>query len=629
MFVMQINQPLQRPQTDEQKVQQMDNLQLKKAASSSNPEIRKLAAWEYASRLAAMPDKTSREFSEGIDFLLKLAEKAPAGAVRLVLCASALAVASGTPQLSSVQDQIINIGGDPLLQEANTYLSTYSLRTINSQNQPTPKPSQTQSQSGTYSPVKSNEQAERVGQGVEVPTYLQLWPGQDLLQLFLETKDFSMDPVNFKLQRLFANYAGSSGAPALQGATGTLLQNFYDQSGRTLLQLPGKAADYVAAGKAFVAAVDPSYFDDFNFGGVAGNGQKAINYLNNGQLDEFFKMLAQNPDNPLAADLISKAVQGSFQYYNTHYMGTVDLFLDWGSGGLRARLQNNQYMLLPFIFFNGVPGQINFFERDLHARNVEFSANPAEPAKLTDPIDLNAQNYLQYRLGGSFLFRFNSFGSFFVEPSLSYANAPTRIQLNKQKPGVMEGLDYAGEAGWSLRISNTDPHTGYTYRPDRWMGLDFSRSLIHPDLDVLLQKDQGNPLAVFTYLKARSKFVLGASSNQTESPDNRLGSYDVLYLETGIRSQWQESQPASNILMFVPRWTHAFSSNVSLTASAQAGYNMGQDRIDQAGGELRLIVKNLYFAGGLNFVNQNYTGFDPAAPTFKLSIGYSPGMVAP
>ncbi len=107
MFVFQINKPpMQAPQmSDEQKIINMppDNKELKKAAASSKPEIRKMATCEFASRLAAMPDKTSADFINGVNFLLNLAERAPEGDLRTVLCAAACAAAGGTMQMTAVQ----------------------------------------------------------------------------------------------------------------------------------------------------------------------------------------------------------------------------------------------------------------------------------------------------------------------------------------------------------------------------------------------------------------------------------------------------------------------------------------------------------------------------------------------
>ncbi len=634
-----------------------DNKELRKTVATSLPDQRKIAAWEYAARLNALPDKSSSEFTEGIDFLLAKA-RASSGDVRVVMCAAALAASASAPNLADVQNRVIQMAdddykagnspldGNALLDLANNYNSTVLLRDIQPVAPPPPTPSKT-APGAVVKPLKGSGKAQgNTSASSEQLTYMQIWPGQDLLQVFLEAKDLILDPVNFKIQSYFGEMAGAGGKKALEISTSSLLQNFYDQYSRTKLQISVNPSAYQAAGRDFINTVHPDFFLDENWGNVKGAGKQAHDYLYNGQLVDFFKMLAQNPNNTMASEVVSKFAQGSYQYYKTTYLGSVDIYYEPGKG-LSWRMEKDKFFIFPNLFLSGFAWQISYFARDLYSNNIQFTGDYNNPAKLSDPIEKLSQGFLQHRLSGSFLLRLKLpdkkdkdenietgtlLDSFFVEPALLYSRPPTGLNINPGNPArnipqSLEGVRYEDQVGWSVRVSNTDPHTGKTYRPDSRWGMDWSKLStggfsIHPDVDFLLQKDPGNPLTLFSYVSMKAKIEMGYSTNEANTSENKLSSYDVLYIESGLKFQSQGALPDAYTLMFVPKYQYAFSKTTSIIVSGQAGYNIGLKRLDQVGGEVRGIFDHIYVAGGINYVNQNYVGFSPATPTVKISVGW-------
>ena len=623
--------PLLTYQNEKDKVMALSDVELRKTVENGLPSIASWAAWEYASRLAVMPDKSSADFREGVDFLAKIAS-AREVEVKVSLYAFALSASRNTPLSQTVQEKILAEGGDELMVAVNDYMSSHMLRAIAP---PAPAAASTPAQVQSISPGDSvtpvsSETSGNASILSEPKDYLTRWfPSARLKDIPVFNKSV-FSPSVF-------DYFGELASLTNSGAKGT----FNDAFNNYYLYLATKSLDPSSGNSASDRAAERSmaltllgsfkdtFFKDFtdpqgNFlknywGNVPGKGTEAKTLLENGQLREFFSLLAQYPLNPLAAEL-KKNGMASLQSYNTTYLGNVNLFYDPGKG-LVGRLDSDSKIVL-----NGFSGEFSIFNRYLHLRSLRFNPDLKDPIEMESKIDTPAQRFFETRLGCSFLIRIPKIVpiSFFVEPSVSFAETPERIDLIDAKNGRYNIIKKP-DLGYSIFISTTDPNTGFTYRYDQRKLMSIGNSDLFGDADFLLGQrgffsDRGaDPLYMYSYLKLRDQILLsGKHPEKTAVQD--LGSYSILYIEAGLKSQYSKDQPASNVLLFVPAYQYNFNPNTSLTASARAGYSFDKEAGAQSGFDLRLINHSLSVLGGIEWLKGNFSG--PA--TFKVSVAWSP-----
>ena len=622
--------------SEKDQVAGFDNNQLRQTVENGLPSICTLAAWEFASRLAAMADKGSKEYKDGVDFLTKIAG-AREQEVKVSIYAFALLASKSTPLNQTVQSKILDAGGDDLMLAVSDYAAAHDLRTI------TPP-----------APVLSTPATATTGQAVtpgvlltptqqntnnsffaKPSTYMTKWFSSDMLNDIQQRSSFNMFPLNFHVQSDMASFItdGKKFDTALVAALGNYYEWYAKQS---LSQFKGTQSSseplFVDAGKALLATIKEDYFKDYyhtdgtfwkNFwGNNKGEGDNAKQLLSDGKLTEFFMLLAKYPTNPLATEIFGNKGGTSFQWYTTQYMGKVRLYYDPGKG-LVGRLDDDLNGNNPIVF-SGIVGEVSIYHRDLHNLSIELGSDLNKPAiidKNKDALTI-PQQYLDYGLAGSLLVKCKI--PFFAQGGVSFAQTPEKLDVI-DAPKKLYNVIKKPDLGWTISLTTTNPNTGDSFQTQTRNLMDLGGSKVFWDADLLLGQhgilsDRGaDPLQVFTYLKLRDQIILsGELPDKTSKQD--LGSYSILYLESGLKSQYQRDVPASAVIMFVPAYQYNFNQTNSLTGSAWAGYSLDQGKGTQSGVDLRWILGSLSLTGGVEWLEKNFSG----PMTGKVSIVWSP-----
>jgi hypothetical protein len=519
------------------------------------------------------------------------------------------------------------LGGTPKQQDrffrnVSAYAGTYALRDVEPPPPASEKPQQPQSIPNTFIPYASFTPSGTTIIGAGLPTRWDRWPGQAVDLAPRDSQRLNVKPVAL----LFSSTMVSYDLGDASGSFSRVLTDYLDLLARIDLQktqgvnFPIDWAAYAQDGQAFVNSIRLEYFDDRNFGNVSGNGQLARGYLLSGQFDKFFELLNQNPKNPVAAELREKGIASSFQWSRTELVGSTHFVYDPGKG-LKARIAEDDYLFnVPGLFLGPFSGTINFFDKDLHVRSIQYKPDPSQKPLISDPID-TARRYLEFWLRGSFLVKIPEAISFYVQPGISYGQVPGELIVTDQRRGKFD-IKTSSQLGWSLDISNTHPYTGDSFDSHRkfWDFTDNPIKVGTPDLRILLLKEGADPLLAFTDLSLRNKFQLTGSPPDPEHLD--LGSFTMFYLESSLVSQWRGGLPSQNILLFVPTIQYVFGGSTAVALGTQAGYDFSSGRGARGGVRLDayLFRNQLQIGGGLDWINGNFSG----KPRWKVNVGWTP-----
>ncbi len=596
------------------------------ADENVDPVKRKAAAWVYASYLNNLKDKSAgSEFAEGLDYLLKTAKNAPISvaddSIRVVMSAAATVASRGTGEITRVQDEI-----DRMASDINNPDSSLPDRVTAYANDPSrslpviPTQSATGSKTPVATPTTRSSITGQKQSGAKAGgnTFTsgtasivdQFWPGQSPVQIPTPMSTTNLPPLDFAVGAQTGSYITGPGAN--EAFSKSLLYVYAKSIGAPLPPITGLGEEILSIFRDSNGGY--RFFDDaakWN----PGDGAAAKKALEDNDIEKFWEIVRKQVKNPLRTDLINSE-SARAKYQETYDKVLYGVTLHWGVGGgasMRVDAGGN-FLGIPYVFFDGVDAGFSVMQRHTKAGELSFTPDPENPIANKVQIE-DYTNYIRWLLQGSFLVKLPAI-SLYVEPAGQlYTGMPNSIDI-KDAQTKDYTVNKKTRAGWSLRISDTASEAGNVDDPTNKF-TDMSSSPVVPSLDVLLSGMSGQTPSATVYAKGRSKALLGGSTNAPKTEGEKMGTYDILFLEYGPYCTWKGGVPGDVVALGVLREYHNFSGNTGIMAGIQGGYNLSTGKADKISAELRYISGAAYIGLGANWVDK--LGL---TPSINVHIGF-------
>ncbi len=586
---------------------QYDSSTLFRAAISptSTPDERIASAREYAARAAVDKSLVSVSIDGNLfntpDRFIDAAKNST-GEVKTALYAAAMVIATGTNFEQATKNAL---DSDGMLELARQYITDNPLRTVKPPKTQAPAPVKEEKiekeQKSGPAPEKSYEgqsggsydvgagDVRQIGQGPWIPL-------EKLRDSFFE------DP-NFRFSSFMQNYLNGDSNAANALMNQVLAKAYRDYYQRESGGPVDSAADK-RLGEALLKLLKKDYFDIY----FNGQGDKARRLLEDGNLSEFFAMVANDLGNPLAADLLNKDAQADVSTGRTYLLGVFDIYIE--GGDILAKIRHGQSFAFPWLFFSDASARVEMYGKDLETTRYGLTSDLAHPIQPVAKASVEGLKWYRQSVAGTWALDFPEFISFFVETRLYHSHVPERLKIVDVDTKRTK-TEYGDYGGMSIRISKANTLTGTNRHEDVFFGADLSKSPVLPDWDLGYFKQADQAGLYYANLNLKSAIP--------------VGSYVAIYLQGGAEMQYSKDNIASNKIVFIPRAQINFDKQGRgrVVVGGQAAYDLGTKK-PQYGVEANLFVPEplsfidlLLLRGQLNYVKENW----PYQNTAQVTVG--------